>query len=140
MSLADARRAIESRFAAAWDDTTPIAFEAVKFEIPTPPSPLAWVAIYVREGGGLQASMNAAPLHRFFGQIAVNVFTPQNVGAGDGAVLADAVSTIFRRAVFSLGSSGQIVCGTPTATPLGIDPAGWFQHNVATPYTRNVYF
>lgn len=137
MSLADARKAIESRFSVAWDDRTPIAFEAVRF---SPPQSGAWVALYVREGGGLQASINTTPLHRFFGQIAVNVFTPQDVGAGQGASLSDAVSAVFRRAAFSLGSSGQIVCGTPTATPLGIDPAGWFQHNVATPYTRNVYF
>jgi len=135
MSFADERQAIEARLAANFD-ALPVKYENQRFEMP--PSG-GFAAVKIRPGGGRQVSTGSRPLHRYIGDIVIDVFMPENMGTASPRTYADAIEAIFRRAQFSAGNSGTITCKTPAITD--VDAAdGWFQMSVTIPYQRDRIF
>lgn len=132
--FADERTAIATRLASNWSTTT-IQYEGQPFVQPTTP----WISLSILSGAGRQASLGSSqPLHRFVGVIQIDVFVPENTGTNTARQYADTLSTIFRRAQFSYGSSGVITCETPSVQP-GPPEAGWNRLIVSTPYRRDVH-
>ena len=131
MSVADERKAIESRLAAAWA-TTPIRYENVPFAAPSTP----YVALFILDGEGNQVSLGTPALRRWTGIIIVQVFVPQDTGTQIAKSYADTIGAIFDRAQFSSGNSGTIRCRVPSVKSIGITN-GWNQVNVSVPFIRD---
>ena len=135
MSFADERQAIETRFALNFT-ALPIRYEGQRFEMP---SAGGFVALKIRNGTGRQISTGSPPLHRYTGTIVVDVFVPEDTGTATARIHADKIDQIFRRAQFSAGNSGTILCRTPSISTVGVD-SGWFQLSVNVPYQRDSIF
>lgn len=126
------RQAIEGRFATAWGATTPVKYENAPFK----DTKAAHVALFIRRGEGLQASLGEVPLRRWPGVILVQVFIPSGSGTQQALEYASSIGAIFDRAEFSSGTSGRIRCRIPSVETVG-ERAGWFQVNVTVPYLRD---
>lgn len=131
----DARIAIEKRLADNWGTTTPIRYwsSGVPFQIPT----TAYIAIQIEDFDGRQVTLGAsAQLHRYTGQITIQVFVPERTGAKAADGYCDQLDGIFRRAQFQHGQSGVITCRTPSKRTVGTRD-GWYQVNLVTAYQRD---
>lgn len=131
MSFEDARRAIETRLETNWT-TTPIRFENVPFQETMQP----YVALFIRDGQGMQISLGTPALRRWPAVIVVQIFVPQDIGTKLAKTYADSIAAIFDRAQFSSGNSGTIRCRIPSIEPVGITH-GWHQTNVTVPMIRD---
>lgn len=131
MSFRDAAQAIESRLQTNWT-ATPIQFENVPLAEPG----AAYVALFIRDGEGVQISLGTPALRRWPGIIILQVFVPERTGTRKAREYADALATIFDRAQFSSGASGVISCHTPSIDTVGTRD-GWCQVNVTVPFQRN---
>lgn len=130
----DARTAIEARMQGGFS-ALPIWFENADFD--TKQNSAGYVAFFIRESQGSQASINTSPLLRFAGLITAQVFVPKgsNRKVADGH--AATIATLFTRARFSRGVSGAITTTVPAVVPLG-ERDDWFQTNVEVSYRRDV--
>lgn len=139
MSFNDTRRAIEARFQtqfAAERPTVPIRFDNVRGAEPeTEP----FVSLTIIEGTGHQDTSGSTPLLRYEGEIVVAIFVPEREGTIEASQIADDVDAIFRRASFSFGSSGRILCYVPSRVRIGVDEGGFYQLQVRTPYQRSLF-
>jgi hypothetical protein len=139
--LTDTRIAIETRLATHWESApgvarTPIRYwsSGAPFAIP---EAAAWIALSVDAESGRQVSLgDGVQLHRYLGQIVVQVFVPERTGSHDMDTYLDLLDPIWRRAEFSYGSSGLITCRTPDVTVVGTAD-GWFQKNLKVAYRRD---
>jgi hypothetical protein len=130
-----ARIAIESRLATGWGTTTPIRYwsSGVPFEIPSVP----YLAIQVEEFDAQQITLGGTPqTHRYFGIITIQVLVPERTGSKIAAGHCDTLDPLFRRAQFSQGDSGVILCRTPQARTIGTSD-GWYQMNLVIPFQRD---
>jgi hypothetical protein len=139
--LTDTRIAIETRLADNWQSApgtprTPIRYwsSGAPFGLP---DGMPWIALSVAPESGRQVSLgDGVQLHRYLGQIVVQVFVPERSGSHDMDTYLDLLDTIWRRAEFSYGSSGLITCRTPAVTVVGTAD-GWFQKNLKVAYRRD---
>lgn len=127
----DERQAIEKRLGDNWA-TTPIKYENAPFKETQSP----YVAVFVRRGEGLQASLGTVPLRRWPGLIIVQIFVKAQTGTQTALAYANTIGAIFERQEFSAGASGLIRCRVASATIVG-ERHGWFQVNVTVPYHRD---
>ena len=127
----DERVAIEQRFHDNWT-ATPIVWGNVTFKEQTAP----YVALFILDGEGRQASLGTVALRRWDGLIVVQVFTVEDTGTKLGRTYADTIGAIFDRAEFSYANSGLIRCRVPSVATVGVQN-GWFQHNVSVPFIRD---
>ena len=132
MSFADERRAIENRFSANFS-ALPVQFENVRWNNPATGG---YVRFTIRNSGGAQISTGQSPLHRYAGVIIADIFMPEESGTNAARAHADTIEAIFRRAQFSAGSSGTILCRTPSITVVGIVD-GYLQISVSVPFQRD---
>ena len=103
-TLIDAFGAVESMFQTGWAAATPIEWPNVRFE-PTPGQP--YVSVVVAEApGAITASLGPPPLKRYFGEVIVLIYTPEDrtgtadtAGAGQARQLAGTVAALFRTAL-----------------------------------------
>jgi hypothetical protein len=135
MSFADERQAVEARLSDNWT-TTPIAYENVPF---SEPSNGRYVAVHVLTGQGTQEDICPSPRHRYQGLIQIRITVPANEGTELAKSYADTISALFRSVSFSAGSSGTILCRTPSILSLGIQD-GQFTLVISVPYQRDVIF
>jgi len=135
MSFADERKAIETRFAANFT-ALPVQYENQRFAMPATGG---WARLTIRNAGAGQISTGSSPLHRYAGVILADVFMPEETGSQAARTHADTIEAIFRRAQFSSGSSGTILCRTPSITTVGVAD-GWFQVQVSVPFQRDRIF
>jgi hypothetical protein len=135
MSFSDERIAIEKRLNDRWT-TTPIAFENVPFSAPNDGS---YVALDLLTGDGQQQDIASNARHRFVGVIQVRVVVPAHQGSSTARGYADTIAGYFRGATFSHGSSGDIVCRTPSINQLGITD-GQYTLAIRIPYYRDAIF
>lgn len=134
----DARIAFEARFASMFIGAGAVPIHFWSANLPHKPVPgQAWVAFSISEGEASQITVSP-PLHRFYGQVIVQIFVPEDKGAKQSDDIVDLVGPIFRRAQFSYNTSGTITCRTPTKKTVGVRD-GWFQVNVSTSYHRDAY-
>jgi hypothetical protein len=146
-TFADACEAIDGEFETGWGATTPISWPNVRFD---KPAGAPWVSCTVGEApGAVRASLGSTPLHRYFGNVTIQVFTPAERtgsadvgGAGAARELAGQAAAIFRTATgqgkqIERGQSGLITFGAPGFDPRGADGLGWYQINVMVPYHRD---
>lgn len=131
MSFEDERKAIEGRLEANWT-TTPIRYENVPFKETSAP----YVALFILNGEGQQASLGTPALRRWPGVIKVQVFVPRDTGTKLARTYADTIGAVFDRAQFSSGNSGTISCRIPSISHVGL-ANGWNQINVTIPYQRS---
>jgi len=135
MSFADERQAVEARLSDNWT-TTPIAYENVPF---SEPSNGRYVAVHVLTGQGTQEDICPSPRHRYQGLIQIRITVPANEGTELAKSYADTISALFRSVSFSAGSSGTILCRTPSILSLGVQD-GQFTLVISVPYQRDVIF
>lgn len=135
MSFADERQAVEKRLSDNWT-TTSIAFENVPF---SEPANGRYLSVHVLTGQGTQQDISTSPRHRYEGLIQVRVVVPANEGTELAKTYADTISALFRSVSFSAGSSGTILCRTPSIQSLGIQD-GQFTVVISVPYQRDVIF
>lgn len=140
--FADERKAIESRFATQWAASdywaTPVAYEGVEFRVPDPPS--EHVRFFVRSGNCDQITLGGpggTVTDRYSGVIIASIFMPLGQGTARARAIAEAVSGIFTRAQFSVGSSGLITC-RPSYLTLVPTQGLYQQFDVTTPFRRDV--
>jgi hypothetical protein len=139
--VTDARIAIEGRLYDNWQSPpgtlrTPIRYWSsnAPFEIP---EAAAWIALSVNAESGRQVSLgDGVQLHRYLGQIVVQVFVPERTGSQDMDTYLDLLDPIWRCAQFSYGDSGLITCRTPDVEAVGTAD-GWFQKNLKVAYRRD---
>lgn len=127
----DERKAIEQRLGANWT-TTPIKYENAPFK----ETQASHVAVFIRRGDGLQASLGTAPLRRWAGLIIVQIFVTLGTGTQTALAYASTIAAIFDRQEFSTGASGLIRCRVPAVAFVG-EKQGWYQTNVTVPYIRD---
>jgi hypothetical protein len=127
----DARNAIESRMAANWS-TTPIRYENVPFKETADP----YVALFIRDGEGIQASLGQVALRRWPGLIVVQVFVLPDTGTKLAKTYAETIGAIFDRAEFAVPNGGSITCRIPSIAEVGVTN-GWYQVNVTIPFIRD---
>lgn len=142
----DACGAIETLFQTGWASATPIEWPNVAFQ-PTEGSP--YVSVTIAEAPAtLTASLGYIPLIRYYGEVIVRVYTPEDRtgsgdagGPGEARQLAGNAAALFRNATgqgiqIQTGESGQITFRKPAFLPMGVDN-GWYQIQVVVPYLRN---
>lgn len=130
MSYSSEKRAMEQRFAAAWNHT-PIQWPNVAFN---PTTLSEWVRISIAGMESFQASMgDDTNLFRYPGLVAVSIFVRPNSGAKRTDELVDAVCDIWRAAQFN-----GISMKTPYKVEIGVVD-GWYQVNVLCSYQRDSY-
>lgn len=127
----DAAAAIEGRLSSNWL-TTAIKYEGAPFTEPT----AAYVAIFIRDGEGIQISLGSPAVRRWPGIIMLQVFAPEMTGTRKAREYADSLGAIFDRVDFSSGNSGLITCRTPSIEVIGARD-GWCQVNVTVPFRRS---
>lgn len=127
----DAAAAIEGRLAANWT-TTPIKYEGVPYK----EAAVDYVALFIRDGEGVQISLGSPAVRRWPGLIILQVFVPEMTGTRKAREYADSLGAIFDRVDFSSGNSGLITCRTPSIEVIGVRD-GWCQVNVTVPFRRN---
>lgn len=145
-TLLDAFGAVETMFQTGWAAATPIEWPNVRFD-PTPGTP--YVSVTVAEAPrSITASLGTIPLIRYYGEVIVRVFTPEDrtgtndvAGAGQARQLAGNVAALFRNATgqgkqIETGESGEITFRKPSFVPMGVEH-GWYQIQVIVPYLRN---
>jgi len=129
-----ARIAVEKRLNDNWM-TTPIRFWSsnAPFNVPA----TAYIALMVEEFDGRQITLGGTPqLHRYAGQITIQVLVPERTGASVALGYCDTLDDLFRRAQFSYSNSGLITCRTPQRRDVGVTQ-GWYQVNLVIPYQRD---
>ena len=128
MSFKTAQNAITAHFASGW--ATTIAYDNVEYTPPNPPA--AWVRITVQPGLGESASLGAT-LERQYGDIFVQVFTPENTGT---ATAADTAQNAADRLRFKrIARTGDRDVRTFAASIKRIGNSdGWYQINVTIPF------
>jgi hypothetical protein len=144
----DAAGAIEAMFQTGWASATPIEWPNVRF---TPTEGTPYVSVTVAEAPrSLTASLSPPPLTRYFGEVIVRVYTPEDrtgtgdtSGPGQARQLAGNAAALFRTSLgqgkqIEEGESGQITFRTPSFVPIGTEH-GWYQIQVVVPYLRNAY-
>lgn len=136
MNWEDERRAFEKRLKDNWTDPTPIFFDNLTVEKPTTG---AYGIFYITPGDSAQITLGFPARHRLVGVIVLKLLLRESEGTSKIRKLADTFSPIFRDADFSLGSSGRILCRSPSIGRLGVVD-GWYQLNVTVPYQRDVTF
>ncbi len=131
----DARIAIENRLATNWA-TTPIRYWSSG--VPFDPKPgVAYIALQITDVTGNQVSLGSgSQLHRYAGLIILQILVPERGGPKVADQYCDTLDDLFRRATFSHGSSGTIVCRTPQKTVVGVQD-GWYQVNLVVPFRRD---
>ena len=135
MSFADERQAIEARLTANWT-TTPIQYDNVAFSAPADNK---YISLVITNGSATQQELGATPMHRHIGVVTIQVFVPVEAGTNEARGYADTLAGVFRNAQFSAGSSGSILCRSPSITRVGVNN-GLYQLNVAVPYQRDVTY
>jgi|TARA_Y100000114_G_C11565104_1_gene233645 hypothetical protein len=138
MTFADERKAIESRLSTNWTTTT-IQFENVPFK---KPDNNTYIAMFILNGSAEQIDMSGSATtdkHRHIGNIIIQIFVPADTGTNTARSYADSLATIFRAVQFSAGSSGTILCRTPTITRVGVSE-GILQTNLDIPFQRDVTY
>lgn len=135
MSFADERQAIEARLSTNWT-STPIKYDNVSFSAP---SDNKYISVVIANGASSQQELGASPMHRHIGLITIQIFVPVEAGTNVPRDYADSLATVFRNAQFSAGSSGTILCRSPSIVRVGVTN-GLYQLNVAVPYQRDVTY
>ena len=135
MSFASERAAIEARLSTNWTTTT-VQYENVPF---TKPNNNTYVALFIINGDATQIDLVPNPIHRFLGTITMQLFVPEGSGTNLVRGYADTLAGIFRNVQFNSGSSGTILCRTPTIQRVGVN-SGIYQTNVSVPYQRDKIF
>ncbi len=129
MSYAAERAVIRQRFAAAWNNRTPIAWPNVDFRIPA----TAWVRFGFFPGPADQISVGGGgqDLYRADGDVVIEIFAPRGKGDPEAAELTDLAVEAFRGF-----RTASIAFWTPRATA-GEEVDGWWKVDVIAPYQRD---
>jgi hypothetical protein len=118
-SLAEAQQACYVRFLAQWSGTAAgnVVFEN-EGHAAVDAQELPWVRVSVQETGGGQESLGptGSRKYRRRARVAVQVFTPDDSGARQGALLAEQARAIFEGSAFS-----DLDFYDATVTPQGLD-------------------
>lgn len=127
--------AIRSRFNAQWGSTTLVAWPSVNFR---PPSDAAWVRFSVEDVDAAQASFGDPTnnIHRYIGNVVIQVFTLKGTGDNQARQLADTASAIFRG--WSDAASGVFFRLAPFVRDVPNEEK-WFQLNVVCPFQRDSF-
>ena len=125
---------IETTFESAWNQRTAIRWENVGWEEPKTDN--NFVSVAIRSGPGDLISL-AYPtgMHRYSGVVIVQVFQRADTGTALARELAGLVADIFRRKELSSTDAGKLVFRTPYVTTAQVDAGGWYQLNVACPFS-----
>ncbi|WP_138476164.1 phage tail terminator-like protein [Dyadobacter bucti] len=127
MNYEIAVKTIRKIFSDAWGDTTKVAYDDVKFDIPT----TTWVRFNISHYDGNQASIGSPGSNKFrrYGLIAAQVFQPQGQGSLDARKKVDLIIPIFQGKQIS-----GITFYDVQAREIGNDGAGWYQVNVLSKF------
>lgn len=132
--FADERKAIESRFAAAWT-TTPIQWTNVPFSQPSTP----WVRLTLQRANGGRMTLGPTPHRQFPGTVAISIFVPENTAQQTVLQYADTIAAIFRDQAFACGSTGIITCRDINLHDNGTEE-GWYSLVVLVDFVRDDNF
>lgn len=103
MNYADIRKVIESHFDANWDSVTyPVAWDNVQFNTPSD----AWVRITISYVGANNSSLGDLATQKI-GIVAVQIFTPADLGTGEAYQMADLVTQVLQNKLLN-GTTGKI--------------------------------
>ena len=129
---------LRNRFNTLWVSGSPstarteIAWGNVNF---TPPESASWVRFTVSHSGASLASVGTSPLHRYDGNVLIEVFAPANTGEGDIDALCDAAEAIFR----DYRTQQGLRFDSPYTLNMG-ESGGWYKKDVMCPFVRDTVF
>jgi hypothetical protein len=130
VSYALFRQTIESQFATAWDEETPIRWENVEFTV----EGNEFVEFELSPEQAEQVTINANPTIREDGAIRVTVFVRQNVGTARAEALADIVRGALQRKALANGVQTYATSRLPAQTVELESGAGWYVVPTETRY------
>jgi len=137
MYFEEARKDLEQMFKTGWASTSRVKYENTQLT-PVPGDDETWVAMTIREGKGVQASLGNNPLLRFKGFVVIQVFSPKDSGTSKSKQLQGMVGKIFDRKFFmSSHEAGYFKFEIAYPIEPGVRE-GWYQVNVMVPFTRDV--
>lgn len=112
--------------------TTPVAYENVKFDVPSSP----WVRFLVLTGAGESFGIDGVKKYvRDRGEIVCEIYVFEFTGTKDAKTIADGLISMFE--VKSL--SDGIHTAPATVKTIGATQPGWYQTDVVIPYWRDRY-
>ena len=111
--------------------TDRIALPNKPFDIPADG---IWCRITFSGGSSDQTSIGDIARFERSGLFTVQVFTGQAIGSNAGLDLAESVGDLYERQ----GGDKPVYYESPNVSQGTVDPAGWFQHNVAVSYEFSV--
>lgn len=129
MNFIQAEAEIRKFFNDAWNSATQIAWDDLKFAIPSNEN---WVRFTCQENDGEQVSMGSPGSNRFrhYGVVTVQVFQPQGQGSREARQLATDALGVFMGAQTTNGVIFYDVAGRQ----IGNDGNGFYQINVVASF------
>lgn len=91
---------------------------------------LEWLRVSVLPATGKQKSMGDSPTFRYYGVLAIQIFTKPNTGSGRALEISDMITSLLRAKRLN-----GIQFFVPTTNKVGVD-LGWYQVNVLTEFYR----
>lgn len=118
MSFASARKTLETVIETyATSKSYLVAWEGRQFERPA--ASQTYLAVYVKEQGGEQASLGDNPWYRREGFVQININVEDNKGRELADQVAQELCDLFRSEVFVDGTD-TIECYVPDPKPVGV--------------------
>ena len=127
MSLATARRDIESRIAANWA-TTPVVFDNAPY---SPQAGQTWVRVQIFEEDVQRINIGNPGYHRVTGLIIMSIYVPIETGTQTARTYADTLAALFRDVQFNGITCREAVPATIGEITAKGSETGWFQYDIS---------
>ena len=111
--------------------TERIALPNKPFDIP---SGGEWCRVTFSGGSSDQTSIGSIARFERDGIFTIQVFVGQATGSNTGLDLAESIGDLYEKQT----GDKPVYYESPNVAVVGIDPAGWFQHNVTVNYEFSV--
>ncbi len=129
------RQILESTFATAWANTTPVAYDNAPFK---QPADGRFVRVTMVRGDSEQLNLGSVKGERQHGVMMIQIFAPKNTGTATAEDLADQAAEIFRMKQF-MQDPVTVNCRNPKQNQVG-SRADFYQLNLVVPFEADGFF